>query len=132
MTQSSAQLGIHVDMHRLDRETKVLSQLGIDKDKPCILQIFGPASFPDMIIFGAYLHSYDPEARGGLGDFTFTLFPEKAMTFPTLDACFAEIMRSPTCRPIREDGKPNRPLTAFHLRIEAAPQHEEEANDGKC
>lgn len=67
---------------------------------------------------GMYLRSYSPEARDGIGDIRVT--PDRALALRFADAGAAMTLwrTVPKCRPRRDDGKPNRPLTAFHMEIE--------------
>ena len=62
---------------------------------------------------GAYLASYDPEGDGGNGIAMWTRDPAEAITFATGDAATACYRAVPFNRPLRPDGKPNRPLTMF-------------------
>jgi hypothetical protein len=66
---------------------------------------------------GAYLRSYDPEAFDGRGDAGWTTNLDAAMVFPDSAAAFACWRQQPRCRPLREDGQPNRPLTAFTVEV---------------
>lgn len=36
-----------------------------------------------------------------------------------LESAMIFARQPPVCRPIRDDGKPNRPLTAYHLAIQS-------------
>jgi hypothetical protein len=67
------------------------------------------------VIDGEYVKSYDPDAHNGRGDATFTKNIAEAMTFADMRSAAAFAMRVPAERPIRADGKPNRPLLAFTL-----------------
>jgi hypothetical protein len=71
---------------------------------------------------GMYLASYDPEALDGMGAFEWTRDPQMALRFP--DAASAWVLWKTTSktRPTRDDGKPNRPLTAYTVAIEDAPE----------
>jgi hypothetical protein len=71
---------------------------------------------------GMYLSAYDPEGEGGMGSFEWSHNPEDAMRFP--DAASAWVLWKTTSktRPTRWDGKPNRPLTAYTVAIEDAPE----------
>lgn len=62
---------------------------------------------------GRYLASYDPEGADGNGVATWTSDPAQAMTFETAEAATACYRAVPCNRPLRSDGKPNRPLTIF-------------------
>jgi hypothetical protein len=62
-----------------------------------------------------YLKSYDPDGRRGFGDIAWTFSKDKAKRFPDMSAAWAEWKRTSTVRPTRDDGRPNRPLTAYHV-----------------
>jgi hypothetical protein len=66
----------------------------------------------------AYLLSYDPDAFGGRGDVLFTPDKAKALRFADHVAVFECLRQQPRKRPLRPDGKPNRPITAFTLEIQ--------------
>jgi hypothetical protein len=76
------------------------------------IQLHGPS--PE----GLLLKSYDPEGHDGLGDADWTADPEKAMRFADVSAAMQCLRQVPECRPVRPDGKPNRPLTAYHITFE--------------
>ena len=64
---------------------------------------------------GQYLKTYDPEAHEGRGAATWTDKLAEARVFATagdLLECWREQSKT---RPLREDGCPNRPLTAFSV-----------------
>lgn len=65
-----------------------------------------------------YLKSYDPEAGDGRGAAVFTDLISEAMSFPSADAGWELWRSSPASRPLRPDGRPNRPLTAFTIEIQ--------------
>jgi hypothetical protein len=69
-----------------------------------------------------WLKSYDIEAFDGRGNALFTDVPEKALRFADLGAAFEAWKTQSKRRPIREDGKPNRPLTAFSITFDTAPE----------
>lgn len=64
-----------------------------------------------------WLQSYDPDAFDGDGGFTFTRHKEHALLFPSMLEALATVKRQSTRRPLRDDGEPNRPLTAFTVEI---------------
>ena len=70
---------------------------------------------------GAWLESYNPEAGNGRGLAMWTSDPEKAARFPSKEAAFKAWQGSPRCKPVRPDGRPNKPLTAYSVSIEALP-----------
>jgi hypothetical protein len=70
---------------------------------------------------GAYLASYDPAGNNGHGDAAWTADPAGALVFSDMAAA-AECYRAvPANRPLREDGKPNRPLTMFAITYVPVP-----------
>jgi hypothetical protein len=62
-----------------------------------------------------YLRSYDPDGENGRGYVRMTDQLDKAKRFPDLAAVFEEWKRQSTTVPFRDDGKPNRPLTAYTM-----------------
>jgi hypothetical protein len=64
---------------------------------------------------GSYLASYNPEGAAGNGIAQWTSDPAQAMTFPTSEAAAACYRAVPLNRPLRPDGKPNRPLMRFSV-----------------
>lgn len=65
----------------------------------------------------AFLKSCDFEAYGGRGLVILTFDVREAISFETKAEAFTFWMRSPSCRPTRDDGRPNRPLTAYTVEI---------------
>jgi hypothetical protein len=64
----------------------------------------------------AYVISCDVDARGGRG--MFILGPHAdAMRFPDVRAALTYWKRQSTVQPLRADGQPNRPLTAFTVDV---------------
>jgi hypothetical protein len=73
---------------------------------------WGPCPFA-----GQYLMSFDFESGNGLGFGEFTSDRSKAMRFAGLREAM-EFWRTPSkTRPLRPDGKPNRPFTATTIEI---------------
>jgi hypothetical protein len=79
------------------------------------------SSHSDANVNGEWLEGFDVDAFDGRGDAHFTSDPAKAMRFDNAIACFAAWKTQSTVRPLREDGKPNRPLTAFTVTFERLP-----------
>lgn len=61
---------------------------------------------------GQYLRDFDFEAHDGIGMISTTADLQRAKHFDDMQEAFAFYKRSPVCRPIRVDGRPNRPLTS--------------------
>lgn len=72
-------------------------------------------------VVGQYVKSFDVEAGGGRGLLVATPEAAEALRFDTLADAGEFWRRVPVCHPIRLDGEPNRPMTAFHVQIEEAP-----------
>jgi hypothetical protein len=69
---------------------------------------------------GDYLVSLDVDARGGRGEAVWSPDKTRAMVFADpIEAMRAWTMQS-RVRPYRDDGKPNRPLTAYTVETEDA------------
>lgn len=69
-------------------------------------------------VTGSYLQSYDPDANGGRGDAVWTNDPANARRFDSPVDAWECWRQTSTVQPLRADGKPNRPLTAFTVTIE--------------
>ena len=83
-----------------------------------IVKCMGAASGIPMGYEGAFLKSYDLEANDGIGFVEFTSIEAEAMRFDDILAFFAVLKSSPDCKPLREDGKPKRPLTSTNWNIQ--------------
>lgn len=66
---------------------------------------------------GQYLRTYH-DTTDGRGAFTFTPDPREAKQFETMEAALEFWRHQSITRPIRADGKPNRPMTIFHCMVE--------------
>lgn len=66
---------------------------------------------------GDYLRSYDGEAHEGRGYAVWTRDPALALRFETGAEAMRFWTQQPVSRPLRPDGRPNRPLTAFTVSI---------------
>lgn len=70
---------------------------------------------------GAWLASFDPEARDGWGEAAFTFIPGRAKRFGGAAQALEFVRQVPQARPRRPDGRPNRPLTAYTFAVEGVP-----------
>lgn len=70
---------------------------------------------------GSYLSRYDPEAHGGMGEAEWAPDPESALCFENAGAAMECWRQVPLSRPMRNDGRPNRPLTAYTVEVAALP-----------
>lgn len=67
---------------------------------------------------GQWLRSFDHDAFGGQGYGSFTVRPHEAMQFESLAEAFSFWDKPSTVKPLREDGQPNKPMTALTIAIE--------------
>lgn len=77
-----------------------------------IIQAHTPPDIEDQ-----YLVSFDFDAMNGTGFGIFTDKPEHAMRFNTLRDAMEFWLTASTVKPLRPDGKPNRPLTASTISV---------------
>ena len=71
---------------------------------------------------GQYIRFYDPDGNGGRGDVDITSDPARALVFADAGEGLRAWKAQSATRPLRWDGKPNRPLTAFTVTFEPAPE----------
>lgn len=67
------------------------------------------------IEYGPYLEWSDPDANGGMGAERWTASLDKAKRFANFNEAMDCWMAQSKTRPFRDDGKPNRPLTAYSI-----------------
>jgi hypothetical protein len=71
---------------------------------------------------GHFLKSYRPEAHNGRGEADWTIELRFARRFVSKEQAWEYWRQVPKSRPTRPDGQPNRPLTAYTIAIEPAPE----------
>ena len=82
----------------------------------CAVACLGLPDGRDAEIAGAWLVWYDPAGNNGNGDAAWSHDPADAARFT--DREWAELWTAaPANRPLRPDGKPNRPITMLNLLI---------------
>jgi hypothetical protein len=81
-----------------------------------VMKIFGTAfeELPEP----EYLKSYDPDAYLGAGKIVTTKDRASALKFADAWSVMEEWKKQSTVVPLRMDGKPNRPLSAFTISPE--------------
>lgn len=82
-----------------------------------VIEAVGFASGVPCPHAGMYLRAFDHEAHGGQGEGVFTNDLDQAMRFADSEAAFSFWRRVSRIRPVRPDGKPNRPLTALTIVV---------------
>jgi hypothetical protein len=70
---------------------------------------------------GQWLKAFDFDAHDGQGHGVFTNELTKAKPFPDQGAALEFWKTQSRRQPLREDGKPNRPLTALTISVERMP-----------
>ena len=85
--------------------TALIRAVGFANGKPCPHE-------------GHWLKSFDHEAFGGRGHGEFTDDIDQAMRFVDSAAAFAFWGKQSETKPSRNDGKPNKPMTALTVEIE--------------
>lgn len=66
---------------------------------------------------GQFVMSFDHEAFNGRGFIRHSADIERAKQFDDQGAAFQFWRRIPMCKPRREDGQPNRPMTSYTIEI---------------
>lgn len=82
-----------------------------------LMSLIGLADGRPSPVDRAYLVRCDVDARNGVGEVIGTDDPDKAMVFDTIIDAMSYYRRESTVVPLRPDGRPNRPLTAFTILI---------------
>ena len=87
-----------------------------------VLICHGLAGGGDPGPIGQYLKWYDPEAFDGRGEAEWTLTLSEAARFASFTEAMEHWRQVPKARPLRPDGKPNRPLCAFSVEPRQVPR----------
>ena len=66
---------------------------------------------------GMYVAEYDPDGNSGFGDVRFVRDVCDAMHFDSMSEAAQLVNATSTVRPVRPDGLPNRPLTAYTVSV---------------
>lgn len=72
-------------------------------------------------VAGTFISAFDPDAHDGRGEASYTRNPRRAVTFDSPTEAMAYWQQTSTVRPLREDGEPNRPLTAISVALVRLP-----------
>lgn len=83
-----------------------------------VIKILSGAGGMKTPLDGKYVKGFDPDAFDGRGNVTGTPTREHAMQFPEAGEAFLFWTTQSTVRPMRPDGKPNRPMTAYTINVE--------------
>lgn len=81
------------------------------------IRITGLASGGSCPQAGSWVRSFNPEAYDGRGNLVTTRKPAQALLFSDGHKAWEFWMTVPKARPVRPDGRPNRPLTAFSIEV---------------
>jgi hypothetical protein len=91
---------------------------------PFVIVNMGWADGRDLPEKGAFLRSFDPNANDGRGDVVWTTDLRDARAFLAKEDAWAEWNQVSTTRPMRPDGKPNKPLTAWNILVVPSSDYE--------
>ena len=80
------------------------------------------AAVTGTVVEGAYLEWADPNANNGDGDERWTHDLARAKKFSTFMEAMACWKTQSAVRPLRPDGRPNRPLTAFSVTVKGVEE----------
>lgn len=84
---------------------------------PWVIKILGNAAGLPCKEAGLYVMDMDVDAYKGIGFLTCAIAPQRAKTFASPGAAMEYYRRTSKVTPLRPDGKPNRPLTAFNVEF---------------
>lgn len=82
-----------------------------------VMQILGLADGRQTPFDGEFVKDYDPNGEGGTGSLVTTPEKAEALKFPDATEAMQTWKLQSDLVPLRPDGKPNRPLTAFTVEI---------------
>jgi hypothetical protein len=94
---------------------------------PYLMQIIGiegmstPFDGEYLVEYDPSRNSFDPDGMPMLAHVVTTKNPSRAKRYENLEAIHAEWTRVDPRQPVRPDGQPNRPLTAFTISTVQAP-----------
>lgn len=83
---------------------------------PHVMVLLGFANGQDMPHAGTFLRGFDFDAHDGVGQLDCTPHLHMAKVFEGVAGVMEFWKTQSTVRPLREDGKPNRPLTAATIQ----------------
>lgn len=89
-------------------------------DRPTIIRVAGmatPHGWQEGPNSGKYVASYTPHGHGGRGKVVLTSDPDLAHRYPSVGAALSAWRETSKTHPVRMDGKPNRPLTAYTVEV---------------
>ena len=67
--------------------------------------------------FEGYVKAFDPELMNGVGGIDLTNDRQQALRFKSFSEALACWKMQSETKPLREDGKPNRPMTAYSAEV---------------
>lgn len=115
------------DGSEMDDQTEGAPGIGPAKPSgPFVIRLLAGSEFA---ISGppCFLAGWDVEAHDGRGTADATHDPDQAHQFATGGEALAAWRTQSTVRPLRDDGKPNRPLSGFTIEVLTIDQARQEA-----
>lgn len=91
-----------------------------------VLRVWGVPSRPQLNprFAGKYVSYFDAEAENGRGEFKVTEHIDQALRYESIEAAVREYRTIPKNKPVRYDGKPNRPMTSLTVEVVAVEEKE--------
>ncbi len=121
---------VKVEVDRLERwlgdqkkiYNRISTEYDLDKRKgevkmTCVIQVFGVVGYECSEDPPQYLSMANINAHEGLGSASVTPNSNKALKFSDFKQAMKFWNQQSTIRPYREEGKPNKPLTALTVSI---------------
>lgn len=71
----------------------------------------------ETVNFEGYVKAFDPEFMNGVGGIDLTDDIKQALRFKSFSAALECWKMQSETKPLREDGRPNRPMTAYSAQI---------------
>jgi hypothetical protein len=91
---------------------------------PVAILVLGVAGALKLWRIPQYLTAFDVDAFAGNGSVDLSTHQDRAMRFADASAALAAWKTSSRRTPLRPDGKPNRPLTAYTIEIKQVTDDE--------
>jgi hypothetical protein len=82
-----------------------------------VIQLVAPAHTGQPFVAPIYVRDFDPDGNHGRGTLKTTVRAAEAKQFASIAEAHDFWRQQSSTHPLRDDGKPNRPLTAYTVSI---------------